>query len=269
MPRTWQLSDSPRSLRLPLEAAQVLLAQPPSAPLSARVLAMLNAVTRVDYLSWVAYGAPSGADDAPTLIAGEARQASANAVTPRCFALYRQHFWRNDESTRIADRLCAGPAGDGEVTALQVSPGELPSARWREEIYESARLVDRLSFFYRGGRQHAYAFNLYRDRAAGAFAAAELESLLALAPALRGLLPADAPTTLPDRLKRAAPALSPRELAVCVAIAAGTPADGIALQLDVAPSTVHTLRKRAYAKLTEAGLPGGRLALLRLAATNP
>jgi DNA-binding NarL/FixJ family response regulator len=52
-------------------------------------------------------------------------------------------------------------------------------------------------------------------------------------------------------------------------VAAGTPADGIAVQLDVAPSTVHTLRKRAYAKLAEAGLPGGRLALLRLASANP
>jgi DNA-binding CsgD family transcriptional regulator len=268
MPRTWQLSDSPRSPRLPLVAAQVLLAQPASAPPAARVLALLNAVARVDFLSWVAYADDVGDGGAPKLLAGVARQASASAVTPRCFALYRQHFWRNDESTRIAGRLCAAPAVDGCVTALQMSPGELPSARWREEIYESARLVDRLSFFYRGGQRRTYAFNLYRDRAAGAFAPAELESLLALAPALHGLLPAEA-QTLPERLKRAAPALSARELAVCVAVAAGTPADGIAVQLDVAPSTVHTLRKRAYAKLAEAGLPGGRLALLRLASANP
>ena len=41
---------------------------------------------------------------------------------------------------------------------------------------------------------------------------------------------------------------------------------GIALQLDLAPSPVHTPRKRAYAKLAEAGLPGGRPALMRLAA---
>ena len=50
---------------------------------------------------------------------------------------------------------------------------------------------------------------------------------------------------------------------VVARIAHGLSADGIAAELDVAPSTVVTLRKRAYAKLAEAGLPADRLRLAR------
>jgi DNA-binding NarL/FixJ family response regulator len=61
------------------------------------------------------------------------------------------------------------------------------------------------------------------------------------------------------------PELSERERAVCARIACGISADGIAADLDVAPSTVTTLRKRAYAKLARSGLGVGRFALHRLA----
>ena len=43
--------------------------------------------------------------------------------------------------------------------------------------------------------------------------------------------------------------LSSRERDVCARIACGLTADGIAADLDIAPSSVLTLRKRAYAKL--------------------
>jgi DNA-binding NarL/FixJ family response regulator len=60
------------------------------------------------------------------------------------------------------------------------------------------------------------------------------------------------------------PELSARERAVCARIACGVSADGIAAELDVAPSTVTTLRKRAYAKLTRRGLGSGRAMLAGL-----
>jgi DNA-binding CsgD family transcriptional regulator len=44
----------------------------------------------------------------------------------------------------------------------------------------------------------------------------------------------------------------------------GLSADGIAADLDVAPSTVITLRKRAYLKLADVGLPSQRMGLARL-----
>ena len=66
-------------------------------------------------------------------------------------------------------------------------------------------------------------------------------------------------------LARRLPELSERERAVCARIACGISADGIAADMDVAPSTVTTLRKRAYAKLARRGLGAGRFALHRLA----
>lgn len=59
--------------------------------------------------------------------------------------------------------------------------------------------------------------------------------------------------------------LSPRELQVCARIACGITADGIAADLGIAPATVVTLRKRAYAKLADAGIVGGRWRLMHLA----
>ena len=67
---------------------------------------------------------------------------------------------------------------------------------------------------------------------------------------------AQAEQALADR----APRLSLRERQVCARIAVGLTADGIGADLGVAPSTVVTLRKRAYAKL---GVHN-RLALARL-----
>jgi DNA-binding NarL/FixJ family response regulator len=61
------------------------------------------------------------------------------------------------------------------------------------------------------------------------------------------------------------PELSAREQAVCARIACGISADGIAVELDVAPSTVTTLRKRAYAKLTRRGFSSRRDALASFA----
>ena len=58
--------------------------------------------------------------------------------------------------------------------------------------------------------------------------------------------------------------LSPRELQVCARIASGVTADGIAADLGIAPSTVATLRKRAYGKLGDAGIIGGRWRLSQL-----
>jgi DNA-binding CsgD family transcriptional regulator len=44
--------------------------------------------------------------------------------------------------------------------------------------------------------------------------------------------------------------------------------DGIAVDLDVSPSTVMTLRKRAYAKLRAQGGPSDRMRLVRWLIAN-
>jgi DNA-binding CsgD family transcriptional regulator len=190
-----------------------------------------------------------------------------------CFAHYRRHFWREDRATHIAQHLGKG-ADAAPMTGLHFKAGDIHVPSWRTEIYDRAQLADRLTFLYSPVPHSAYSINLYRDLAHGAFQTAEIERLLAVAPLLkqahRGALrsggaPGEALALrvqrAEDGLRRRVPELSPRERAVCARIACGISADGIAAELDVAPSTVITLRKRAYAKLNARGLPAGRMQL--------
>lgn len=52
-----------------------------------------------------------------------------------------------------------------------------------------------------------------------------------------------------QRLKTAAPQLSPREVEVCIRIMLGITSEGIGIDLGISRNTVLTYRKRAYARL--------------------
>lgn len=285
MPQTWFVDSPPQGHALPASAVATLLDAPHDAAPAAKMLAFINQVVPVEYLSLVAYGGAAEACDGavvPELVEGHAHSPHGRNVTAECFAIYRRRYWRSDQATQIADHLRRAPAAAQPVTALHFQPGDIPVAAWRNEIYEREHLADRLSFIYTPLPHTAYAINLYRDEPQGRFGAAEIERLLAVAPLLRqvhqGALrlsapPAAASPSARVSLARAAlvrqaraAGLSPRELDVCARIACGISADGIAADLDIAPSTVLTLRKRAYAKLADSGLGGGRLRLAMLAA---
>ncbi len=280
MPRTWLVESPSRQQLLPASAVAELLDAPQAGQPARRMLSCLNEVAPVDYLSLVAYDSPRGGQ-APLLVEGHARRAETRDVTAECFAIYRERYWRSDEATAIADQLHGQGGAAAPVTALHFHPGDVPVASWRREIYEREQLCDRLSFLYAPRPQSVFAINLYRRSPHGPFRPGEVQRLLGLAPllrqahraALREPSPVSEQKSPEARLQRAlaalktiAPSLSGRELQVAARIACGMPADGIAAELDVAPSTVVTLRRRAYAKLADAGLAGGRLALLRLAA---
>lgn len=288
MPQTWFVDAPPHGHALAARSVGLLLDAAQDAAPAAKLLAFINQVAPVEYISLVAYGGDGGAEEndgfgaAPTLVEGHARGAHARDVTAECFAIYRRQYWRSDQATRIAQHLRRTTQAASPVTALHFQPGDIPVAAWRNEIYEREHLADRLSFLYSPLPHMAFAINLYRDEALGRFQAGEIEQLLAVAPLLKqvhqGALraghgatatelgPAQRIARAQEAIRARAPSLSPRELAVCARIACGISADGIAAELDVAPSTVLTLRKRAYAKLAECGLGGGRLPLVRLAA---
>ncbi|HEY8359878.1 MAG TPA: LuxR family transcriptional regulator, partial [Ramlibacter sp.] len=252
--QTWHMESHPGTGSVDLASVALLLQAPGAAQPAAKLLAFVDAIAPVDYLSLVEY-VPSRRDGmaTPELVEGHAAPGIAN-VTPACFALYRERFWRQDEATRLAQHLGDEAAA---VTALRFEPNDIGVASWRQDIYERARLEDRLSFFYSPVRGAAFAINLYRGRRHGAFGPAEIDKLLAVAPLLkqahRAVLGAGrGKGALEQRvieadlaLRRRAPELSPRERAVCARIACGVTADGIAADLDVAPSTITTLRKRA------------------------
>jgi DNA-binding CsgD family transcriptional regulator len=287
MPQTWFVDAPPDGHALAARSVGLLLEAAHDAAPAAKLLAFINQMAPVEYISLVAYGGQNDADDrdglgtAPTLIEGHARRPHARDVTAECFAIYRRHYWRSDQATHIAQHLRRETQSASPVTALHFQPGDIPVAAWRNEIYEREHLADRLSFLYSPLPHTAFAINLYRDESLGRFQTAEIEQLLAIAPLLKqvhqGALRAGHGATpqvydskqriarAQQAIRRRAPSLSPRELAVCARIACGISADGIAAELDVAPSTVLTLRKRAYAKLAASGLGGGRLPLVRLA----
>ena len=272
---TWHLDPRPAPQPIAADSVALLLQAPQEEAPAAALLAFLNRIAPVDYLSLVEYlPQPRDALAAPELVEGHARPGLAN-VTPECFRHYRRWFWREDEGTRLAHQADRRAGG---LAALHFQAEDIPLSTWRSEIYDRAHLAARLSFFYEPLAGSTFSINLYRDRSHGGFGPGEIDRLLGVAPLLqqahRAVLcsaGAGRPRGREERIARAlaalrrmAPELSGRELAVCARIAVGTSADGIAAELDVAPSTVVTLRKRAYAKLAQRGLAAGRLQLAAL-----
>jgi DNA-binding CsgD family transcriptional regulator len=271
--QTWQVTPG-RSASVAVSSVACLLEAPSCTQPAAKLLAFVDSIVPVDHLSLVEYVALAGEGvAAPELVEGVSAADIPN-VTPECFALYRERFWRQDEATRLAQHL-----GDESMplVALRFKPVDIRMPSWRREIYDRVSLDDRLSFLYSPLDGRAFAINLYRGRRHGPFASAEIQRLLDVAPLLKQahrsvLGHVRRRQTLEARVAHAAsvlarrvPELSAREQAVCARIACGISADGIAVELDVAPSTVTTLRKRAYAKLTRRGFSSRRDALASFA----
>jgi DNA-binding CsgD family transcriptional regulator len=234
-------------------------------PTAARLLDFVNRAVPVEHLSMVEFGAHG-----PELVGGCTVHASGRDVVAECFAIYRQRYFRSDAITPIAAQAAHQPAR--RVVAVSCRADELPLRGWRDDIYVREGLTERFSLLHAPSPGRVAALHLYRDVRQGLLQQAELDWLLAVAPLLRqahALAPElSAGAACADPLARAlrllaqrAPQLSPRELAVCARIACGIGVDGIAADLGIAPSTVVTLRKRAYLKLREAGLPAQRLGL--------
>jgi len=268
MPATWTLDAPASGHLLPATAVQGLL-EVASAPLSAaRLLRAIQPVVPVQYLSLVAFR-----HHTPELVEGSSQHSPDRDVVAECFAIYRRSYFRSDSVMRLADRVAERPAR--EVAVLHCRADELPVAGWRNDIYVRERLTERFTLLHAPAPGAVQAIHLYRDDRQGFFQPSEIAQLLALAPLLRqahhaalqvGAVVADRHAQVAQaerRLLRLAPILSPRERAVCARIACGLSADGIAADLDVAPSTVVTLRKRAYLKLADAGLPADRMRLAR------
>ncbi|HZH07656.1 MAG TPA: LuxR family transcriptional regulator, partial [Lautropia sp.] len=184
MVETWHVDAASRSHSVAASSIALLLDASTEAEPAARMLAFLNEVAPVDYFSLVEYVQDRHEGlAAPELLEGHAGASSPN-VTAECFAHYRRHFWREDRATHIAQQLGRG-ADASPVTGLHFKAGDIHVPSWRTEIYERARLADRLTFLYSPVPHSAYSINLYRDLAHGAFRAAEIERLLAVAPLLK------------------------------------------------------------------------------------
>ena len=122
------------------------------------------------------------------------------------------------------------------------------------------RVDDEACVLFVGEADSAYAIHASRNHGLGGFARADLERWATAAVLLRQVMrqrpfaPRQSP--IEQRLGAAekllalrAPQLSGRERQVAARIACGMTNDGIAADLSLAPATILTLRRRAYAKL--------------------
>lgn len=156
------------------------------------------------------------------------------------------------------------PPADDAPAIVRLRREDIADPAYGEQLWDRFGLVERLSALALLDG-HWTAFNLYRDRNAGAFAARELRRFSALAPLLLALLRRHLATLRPSAqsgaaarigpeaaaalLQRLPARLSAREREVCALTLAGHTREGIGLALGIAASSVATLRRRAYRKL--------------------
>ncbi|SEK16960.1 MULTISPECIES: helix-turn-helix transcriptional regulator [unclassified Variovorax] len=254
---TWSVPALATSAQtLDLRAVSLLLDAPRDAAPARAMLHFLNALLPVEFISLVSHG-----EELPAQLEGHAFHAGTRNVTRDCFTQYRRHFYLFDDATRITRHMRSQTRECDTVTALHLRSRDVPDAAWRHRIYEREHLTERLALLYMPAPRTAFSINRYRSESMGSFAPQEIERVLAVSPLLRQVhrnlvggatAHADMPTRIAlarARLAAGEVHLSARELDVAARIACGMTADGIAADLDIAPSSVLTLRKRAYARL--------------------
>jgi len=276
MQEFWDLSSTSATSRLPVSVFSNLLkvsVQTTSQP----ILDAINQISDVDYVSLVEY--PSLGQN-PVQVAHAAKERQDHRdVTKECFERYRSSYFKRDPVIRLLKKMEANDQRCDGVSALHMSREDIPDNAWRRDIYERENLTDRLSFLFSPKPESLLAVNLYRNAKRGPFTAGELEVLLPIAPLIAQVYKSSFASQnrfnitksvcqLEEILQVRAHALSSRERAVCARVATGMSVDGIAVDLDVSPSTVMTLRKRAYAKLRAQGGPSDRMRLVRWLITN-
>ena len=276
MQEFWNLSSTSATSRLPVSVFSNLLkvsVQTTSQP----ILDAINQISDVDYVSLVEY--PSLGQN-PVQVAHAAKERQDHRdVTKECFERYRSSYFKRDPVIRLLKKMEANNQRCDGVSALHMSREDIPDNAWRRDIYERENLIDRLSFLFSPKPESLLAVNLYRNAKRGPFTSGELEVLLPIAPLIAQVYKSSFASQslinipksvcqLEEILQARAHALSSRERAVCARVATGMSVDGIAVDLDVSPSTVMTLRKRAYAKLRAQGGPSDRMRLVRWLIAN-
>ncbi|PVE47516.1 hypothetical protein DDE23_11805 [Pararhodobacter aggregans] len=180
--------------------------------------------------------------DSARVLVAESADPEASAFARIASLRYAQRYWRRDTSAVTA----LGRAHRAMQVLKRPAQG-IRDIDYRHECYTEGAVLERLSL-YRAGAPGIIA-NAYRARDTGPFPPAALRAFAARAPVLHAallrharLVPVAAPA---DPLA----GLSPREAQVARLTAAGEDQPRIAQALGLAPHSVITYRRRAYAKL--------------------
>lgn len=171
---------------------------------------------------------------------------------------YSTHFYALDGNRAIVGRPHERPARDTLLLHQQQSE-EIENEAYRAACYAQPNVSDRLSLLLQPMQSVWLSINLYRDRAYGVFQPGELERVESLAPlfahaarghyALDGQHQQGSAAAMLARVRRACPALTPRELDVLRGTLEGASAAEIAQRMGVKPASVITYQKRAYIRL--------------------
>jgi DNA-binding CsgD family transcriptional regulator len=238
-----------------LEGAVLALGEPHFAR---SLIDLLMAHVAVDHVSILAFDA-----NIVPHHAGAASRSSRN-VAEEAGRLYEQsRFYRHDPGTQ---QLRAS-GGDGPIL-FRLRAEDIQDRDYRTQIYTRYQLVERVSLIQQVAGQWI-VLSLYRGKSTGPFKRSEIARVSGLSPLLvalagkhvqlltpqpSGAAPFELTTSIESVLATISPSLSDRERAVCARALRGLTVEGIALDLGVKPSTVATLRRRAYAKLNISSL---------------
>ncbi|QBK03888.1 LuxR family transcriptional regulator [Hylemonella gracilis] len=172
-----------------------------------------------------------------------------------------QDCWRAYLSgPHLHDRTLIGETvQEAQSMLCHLTAREVP-AEHRARVYEAHGVAERVSVV-RARDDGLFAVNFYRHQHQRPFSDAQVADFEALAPALMALackhvdlagppVAAEESVALEaQRLRALQPALTPRELEVCVRLLRGMTYDGIASDLGLSVPSVKTYRNRAFDRL--------------------
>lgn len=228
----------------------------------------------VDHLAVVVFD-----DELTAHLAGAGSRQPGNVALEAGQLYERARFYQHDPGAR---QLGGADASGGSPVLARLRASEITNPRYRREIYDRFRLLERLSIVDRV-RNRWVMLNLYRGSGSEPggpmaqpggpmgqpFRDRDITRIRDMAVLLVGLAGKHADLAIPavprrgrlesiryfdNLLAEIEGRLTPRERAVCARALAGQTVQGIASELEVSPPTVATLRRRAYAKLNISSL---------------
>jgi DNA-binding CsgD family transcriptional regulator len=171
---------------------------------------------------------------------------------------YTKHFYALDGNRAIVARP-QSKHPYGTLVLHQQQSEEIENDAYRAACYAQPNVSDRLSLLVQPMESVWLSINLYRDSAYGVFQPGELEHIESVAHmfahaarshyVLNGQHQQGSAAMMLARVRRACPALTPRELDVLRGTLEGAGAAEIAERMGVKPTSVVTYQKRAYARL--------------------
>lgn len=221
------------------------------AAFAAELLAALNRSVAVDHACLMRFAARTRA---PVLESASWRGGEHVAEVQQA---YLAGLYRHDPNLNLAPER-------GSVAVRLQRRAAIREGAYREACYGRFGLLERLTVAASGDSGQLVALNLYRLDAAGAFGAAELAVIEALAPLLAALAlkhvamvgmrlrsreRADRIEAAAARLGALSTALTRRERDVLARALVGMTSEGIALDLGIGLTSVLTYRRRGYARV--------------------